>query len=209
MHLKCSCSSVWTDYDANTMTVVYCCPRHGAYHKISLEEAKSKWPDVKFGELLDLRDILPLERERKNLQNTVSAIDSLPKEPGVHFLWADVIIHPNWQSDPILREKNKMNKLTFGKYKDYEIEDVPVDYLEWLIGVRKKELDIFETEIRRRQVLDSLDGSVIKEMLDRGKSALLKDGFNASEVDDAYNTVVALSKGYKKEVKELFDLMGD
>ncbi len=144
--------------------------------------------------------------ERKNLQNTVSAIDSLPKEPGVHFLWADVIMEDGHRA--VLRKEN-MNKLTFGKYKDYEIEDVPVDYLEWLIGVRKKELDIFETEIRRRQVLDSLDGSVIKEMLDRGKSALLKDGFNASEVDDAYNTVVALSKGYKKEVKELFDLMGD
>lgn len=54
-------------------------------------------------------------------------------------------------------------KLTFGKYKDQEIEDIPTSYLEWM-EINNTDLWRIEAqkELRRRTSSRSSEGKTIK-----------------------------------------------
>jgi hypothetical protein len=43
--------------------------------------------------------------------------------------------------------------LRFGKYKDWDLQDVPDDYLSWLVETQRKTVAEYEAEQTRRQTL--------------------------------------------------------
>lgn len=63
-----------------------------------------------------------------------------------------------------------MPKLGFGKYGDYDISDVPEDYLEWLITSSKERIKQCESELARR------DNAAMANM--NWMQKIIKAGFN-------------------------------
>jgi len=43
--------------------------------------------------------------------------------------------------------------LQFGKYKGYDLRQVPEDYLQWIIQQQQKTLDEYRAELTRRQAI--------------------------------------------------------
>lgn len=45
---------------------------------------------------------------------------------------------------------HEMPSLKFGKYKGWQLSEVPEDYLEWLISQQQKTIDEYQAEVDRR-----------------------------------------------------------
>ena len=62
--------------------------------------------------------------------------------------------------------------LKFGKYKDYDLQQVPDDYLGWIIETQKKTLDEYQVEQRRRLALQDARLSWAERLVQAGFRAL-------------------------------------
>jgi F420-0:gamma-glutamyl ligase-like protein len=67
-----------------------------------------------------------------------------------------------------------MAVLTFGKYNGVQIENVPGDYLEWLISTRKKDIQTYQDELDRRAAVELSSLSMVERIIQSGFRALAK-----------------------------------
>lgn len=67
-----------------------------------------------------------------------------------------------------------MPSLQFGKFAGMDIQDVPRDYLEWLIGTRRKDIDTYESEIARREMVETASLSLVEQIAQEGYRQLAK-----------------------------------
>jgi hypothetical protein len=64
-----------------------------------------------------------------------------------------------------------MAQIDFGKYKGEDIENVPPDYLRWLIRNSQEKIDMCESELRRRS--PQVNNSVMAQLVKCGRSELI------------------------------------
>lgn len=62
----------------------------------------------------------------------------------------------------------------FGKYRGYDIQEVPLDYLEWLLKINKEMIERCEAEIRRREMQEAADCSMLELIIKTGYRELSK-----------------------------------
>ena len=67
-----------------------------------------------------------------------------------------------------------MTKLGFGKYKDFELRDVPEDYLLWLIRDSEQRIKGWREELERREALETMGLSWLQRIVKVGFRTLLK-----------------------------------
>jgi uncharacterized protein (DUF3820 family) len=67
-----------------------------------------------------------------------------------------------------------MAKLTFGKYQGYELEDVPEEYIQWVIDRNKTQLEDYERELDRRARVGQSTETMIHKIVTEGFRALSK-----------------------------------
>jgi hypothetical protein len=65
-------------------------------------------------------------------------------------------------------------KLKFGKYKDWELRDVPRDYLEWYISSQNETVREFKAELERRDTAEEASLSFIERIVTTGYRELAK-----------------------------------
>jgi hypothetical protein len=58
--------------------------------------------------------------------------------------------------------------LQFGKYKGYDLQQVPIDYLSWLTAQQQKTFEEYQAEITRRQSLQDAKLSMAERMIQAG-----------------------------------------
>ena len=58
--------------------------------------------------------------------------------------------------------------LQFGKYKGYDLQAIPDDYLEWLISTQEKTLTSYQEERKRRQDLQEAQLSYAERIVQVG-----------------------------------------
>ena len=58
--------------------------------------------------------------------------------------------------------------LQFGKYKGYDLQAIPDDYLEWLISTQEKTLTSYQEERTRRQDLQEAQLSWAERLVQTG-----------------------------------------
>jgi hypothetical protein len=84
-----------------------------------------------------------------------------------------------------------MPQIDFGKHKGSDIEDVPNDYLRWLIRSSQEKIDMCENELRRRS--PQVNNSVMAQIVKHGRNELMCNA-PASEHDDINRAHDALMK---------------
>lgn len=66
-----------------------------------------------------------------------------------------------------------MPVLTFGKHAGKDLQDVPEDYLDWLIEERRKEIEAYQYELSRRNDVEGRQ-EWMKKIIQAGYKALAK-----------------------------------
>lgn len=64
--------------------------------------------------------------------------------------------------------------LEFGKYRGWDIEEVPRDYLEWLLDRADKQAEMLRGELERRDMVEAATESMIEQVITQGYRALAK-----------------------------------
>jgi hypothetical protein len=64
--------------------------------------------------------------------------------------------------------------LTFGKYADVDIEQIPTDYLEWLIESMRLRVAEIDSELERRCLAEEADQSWVEKVVAAGYRSLAK-----------------------------------
>lgn len=64
--------------------------------------------------------------------------------------------------------------LSFGKYKDYDLREVPDEYLNWLIDSTSKNLDSYQSERERRDQEELASQSLAQRIIESGFRTLSK-----------------------------------
>ena len=67
-----------------------------------------------------------------------------------------------------------MPSLGFGKYAGMDLRDVPQEYLEWLIQMRKKDLAEYQGELERRELVESASITMVERVVQEGFRSLAK-----------------------------------
>jgi hypothetical protein len=62
--------------------------------------------------------------------------------------------------------------LQYGKYKGWDIEEVPDDYVEYMITAKRKDLEIWEGEWQRRELAREAQMPLIMKMAKTGYRAM-------------------------------------
>jgi hypothetical protein len=62
--------------------------------------------------------------------------------------------------------------LSFGKYSGQDLRDVPRDYIEWLIDMRKKDLAEYEGELARREMVEQGSLTMVEQIAAAGYRAM-------------------------------------
>jgi hypothetical protein len=62
--------------------------------------------------------------------------------------------------------------LQFGKYKGYDLRQVPDDYLAWITETQKKTLEEYQAELARRQTIQDARLSWAERMVQAGFRSL-------------------------------------
>jgi hypothetical protein len=63
-------------------------------------------------------------------------------------------------------------KLQFGKYRGHDIQDIPEDYLKWIIQQQQQTLDEYRAELARRQVAQDARRPWAERMVQAGFRSL-------------------------------------
>lgn len=93
-----------------------------------------------------------------------------------------------------------MAPLGFGKYKDYELADVPEDYLLWLISDQKKKVKLYEDELKRREFAAEATMDMMEKLIKAGYRTLATkmhpdNGGSTKEFQELQATYERLNKG--------------
>lgn len=93
--------------------------------------------------------------------------------------------------------------LQFGKYRDYDLRDVPRDYIEWLLGVRKKEVAEIAGELERRDLVEEAQQSMAELIVQTGYRQLSLR-FHPDQGGDAdkFRTLKATAEHLKDILRE-------
>jgi hypothetical protein len=99
-----------------------------------------------------------------------------------------------------------MKKLGFGKYKDTPMDEVPEDYLEWIIQSSRDRIVELETELKRRAMSEDEKASWAERIVKEGFRILAKryhpdTGGSATE----FQALTAASLKLKEHVRLLSD----
>ena len=62
--------------------------------------------------------------------------------------------------------------LTFGKYKDWDLADVPDDYVDYMVNQKRRDLQLWEEEQRRRELLREAELPMVEKVIKAGYRAL-------------------------------------
>lgn len=62
----------------------------------------------------------------------------------------------------------------FGKYAGWRLEDVPLDYVDWMIGKCKHDLAMWEGERQRRELLEEAELTMVEQLVKAGFRELAK-----------------------------------
>lgn len=89
-----------------------------------------------------------------------------------------------------------MAKLGFGKYRDYDLEEVPESYLQWLINNSKEKIKQYESELERRLRADEADATWIEKLVKRGWRELTKE--NHPDVGGSTASMQEINAAYEK-----------
>lgn len=65
-------------------------------------------------------------------------------------------------------------KIMFGKYKGYEMKDVPEDYIEWMIANSEKTISTYQAELDRRRLVEEGSLSMVEKIAQAGYRELAK-----------------------------------
>ena len=63
-------------------------------------------------------------------------------------------------------------KLEFGKHKGSDLQDVPREYVEWLVDSKRKDLQMYEEELVRRDSVESASQSMVEKIVQAGFKAM-------------------------------------
>ena len=102
-----------------------------------------------------------------------------------------------------------MSVLSFGKYAGQDLRDVPEDYLQWLISMRKKDLAEYEAEVERRALVEEGTLTMVEKIVQAGFRALAQKfhpdrGGTAQEFRD----LTAANEQLKVILREVGDVAG-
>lgn len=64
--------------------------------------------------------------------------------------------------------------LKFGKHAGTDIQDVPLDYLEWMLAKCKQDVVLYQGEIERRELVESASLSTVEKIVQAGYRTLAK-----------------------------------
>jgi hypothetical protein len=97
--------------------------------------------------------------------------------------------------------------ITFGKYNGQPLENIPADYIEWLISTRKKDIEMYQRELDRRATAELSTMTMVERIIQSGYRSLAKtmhpdaggttEGFQ--ELQGSYEQL----KGILSEVKRI------
>jgi hypothetical protein len=62
--------------------------------------------------------------------------------------------------------------LRFGKYEGWDIADVPDDYVDYMVQQKRKDLQLWEDEQKRRELIREADLSWVEKLIKAGHRAL-------------------------------------
>jgi hypothetical protein len=65
-------------------------------------------------------------------------------------------------------------RLGFGKYKDTDLRDVPEEYLQWLINSSLENVNNYQAELARREMVEEADASWTERIIKIGYRELAK-----------------------------------
>ena|SRR5215213_2758939 len=97
-----------------------------------------------------------------------------------------------------------MARLGFGKYGDRELEDVPEDYLIWLIDNSKQKVRFYEAELARRDMAKEATMGMTEKIIRAGFRALATKlhpdaGGSTKAMQELNATYETLVSGLKKQ----------
>lgn len=64
--------------------------------------------------------------------------------------------------------------LGYGKHRDTPLDEIPEDYLEWLIRSSQETINLAKAELERRELADLADGTWKERLLKAGLRSLMK-----------------------------------
>jgi hypothetical protein len=67
-----------------------------------------------------------------------------------------------------------MPKITFGKYAGLDLQDVPQDYIEWVLQKNKDQTAEYEAELDRRAALLQASETLVQKIVNTGYKTLAK-----------------------------------
>lgn len=67
-----------------------------------------------------------------------------------------------------------MPTLSFGKHAGKDLQDVPEEYLQWLIQMRQKDLKEYQDELDRRALVEAGSLSMVEQIIREGFRSLSK-----------------------------------
>lgn len=92
--------------------------------------------------------------------------------------------------------------LQFGKYKGYDLQQVPLDYLQWLIAQQQKTVEEYQSEIIRRQSLQDAKLSMAERIVQAGFRTLASQYHpDHGGSNDAMRQVIAANEKLKEMLK--------
>ena len=99
--------------------------------------------------------------------------------------------------------------IEFGKYKGSRLEDLPEDYLLWLLDMRKKDVRIYEGELERRKLAEEASLTMSEKIISAGYRELAKKfhpdaGGSAKEFQElraSFEQLQSVMKEARAEVK--------
>ena len=65
--------------------------------------------------------------------------------------------------------------LTFGKYAGLDLQQVPVDYLEWLLESMRLTVTEIDSELERRRLAEEANQSWLEKVVSAGYRSLAKE----------------------------------
>jgi hypothetical protein len=89
-------------------------------------------------------------------------------------------------------------KLKFGKYRDSDIQDVPSEYLSFLIASARETVESCQAELDRRELVEQAQMPMIRRLVESGYKTLAKqvhpdaDGSDGREMTELNAAVQAL-----------------
>lgn len=83
-------------------------------------------------------------------------------------IWVENVVRPEVYKDPPPPEKKGM-KMPFGKYKGQPLEDLPIDYIKWLLENIENLRDDLREELQNQVELKEGRGVVRQKVRREGK----------------------------------------